>query len=73
MVGNGCVGDACSPGTLDAGTGRSTIGQTGSPVTRLSTYRNPFLFGCITALIFFPLTVMSPRIAGPTLSYSHRS
>ena len=36
-VGNGWVGAACSPGTVDAGTGRSSIGQTGSPVTRSNT------------------------------------
>ena len=34
FVGNGCVGDVHSPGTSDAGTGRSSIGQSGSPVTR---------------------------------------
>ncbi len=34
FVGNGCVGDARSPGTSDGGTGFSTIGHTGSPVTR---------------------------------------
>ena len=37
FVGNGCVGDAFSPGTVDAGTGRSSIGHTGLPVTRSST------------------------------------
>ena len=34
LVGKGCVGDARSPGTSDGGTGRSSIGQIGSPVTR---------------------------------------
>ena len=34
FVGNGCVGDIHSPGVSEPGTGRSTIGQTGSPVTR---------------------------------------
>ena len=33
----GWVGESCSPGTIDAGVGRSSIGQTGSPVSRLST------------------------------------
>ena len=37
LVGNGCVGQPCSPGTSLAGTGRSSIGQIGSPVTRLKT------------------------------------
>src|SRR4029077_19431938 len=33
--GNGCVGDASSPGTSDLGTGFSVIGKIGSPVMRL--------------------------------------
>ncbi len=37
FVGNGCVGEERSPGTVDRGTGRSSIGQTGSPVTRSKT------------------------------------
>ena len=31
---NGCVRDACSPGIVLAGTARSSIGKTGSPVSR---------------------------------------
>src|SRR5216684_2025724 len=34
LVGNGCVFEVFSPGTSDCGTGRSTNGQTGSPVVR---------------------------------------
>ena len=41
LVGNGCVGDSFSPGRSDCATGRSTIGQTGSPVTRLKVYAKP--------------------------------
>src|SRR5580693_8526149 len=37
LVGKGCVGQDSSPGTSDCGTLRSSIGQRGSPVTRLST------------------------------------
>src|SRR5262245_51040959 len=37
LVGNGCVGEYHSPGTSPFGTGRSSIGQTGSPVTRSKT------------------------------------
>ena len=37
LVGNGCVGEYHSPGTFPWGTGRSSIGQTGSPVTRSKT------------------------------------
>ncbi len=36
-TGNGCVGDAASPGTSLFGTGRSSTGNTGTPVSRLST------------------------------------
>src|SRR5437588_1603404 len=38
--GNGCVGEYHSPGTSPFGTGRSSIGQLGSPVVRSNTYRN---------------------------------
>ena len=31
LVGNGCVADVRSPGAVDCGTGRSSIGHTGTP------------------------------------------
>src|SRR6266849_10783401 len=68
FVGNGCVGDVFSPGTSDCGTGRSSIGHTGWPVTRSKTYRNDSLLGSATALIAFPLTVMSARIGAEEMS-----
>ena len=37
FVGNGWVGAYHSPGTSPGGTGRSSMGHTGSPVTRLKT------------------------------------
>ena len=37
LLGTGCVFDAISPGTAEAGTGCSSIGQTGCPVTRSNT------------------------------------
>ncbi len=37
FVGIGCVGELFSPGTVDFGTGRSSIGHTGLPVTRSKT------------------------------------
>ena len=37
LVGNGCVFAVCSPGTVDCGTGRSSIGHTGLPVARSKT------------------------------------
>jgi hypothetical protein len=45
QVGNGWVGEACSPGTSEAGTGRSSIGQTGSPVRRSKANTKPCLVG----------------------------
>src|SRR5580704_18871143 len=54
LVGNGCVGQASSPGTSDFGTVRSSTGQRGSPVRRLKTKRNPCLVGCATASTVFP-------------------
>jgi hypothetical protein len=52
---------ARSPGTSDGGTGRSSIGQIGLPVTRSNANRNPCLVTWATALIRWPLTVMSSR------------
>ena len=37
------------PGTVEAGMGISTIGQTGCPVTRSSTYTKPCLLSCASA------------------------
>src|SRR5687767_7783656 len=51
LVGNGCVGHVCSPGISLCGTGRSSIGQIGSPVTRSKTNRKPFLFASATTSI----------------------
>src|SRR5688572_14209785 len=48
LVGTGCVGDDHSPGTSDCGTGRSSIGHSGSPVLRLNTKRNPCLVAWAT-------------------------
>src|SRR6476659_1909132 len=52
--GNGWVGQVSSPGTSEAGTGLSSIGNKGSPVSRSSTYRNPTFDTCATASIVFP-------------------
>src|SRR3954468_16134574 len=70
FVGNGCVGAYHSPGTSPLGTGRSSIGQIGSPVSRLTTYSHACLVGCATALIVRPLTVMSTRIGAHGMSMS---
>src|SRR5262249_24414721 len=63
-VGNGCVLAATSPGTLEGGTSRSSIGQTGSPVTRSKTYTKACFVTWATALIYLPLTVMSRPVDG---------
>src|SRR5437660_5368327 len=68
LVGNGWVGDVFSPGASDCGTGRSTIGHTGWPVTRSKTYSQPTLCGSATALIIRPSTLMSARIGAEELS-----
>src|SRR5882762_701044 len=72
LAGNGCVGEYHSPGTSPFGTGRSSMGQMGSPVSRLKTYKKACLVGCATALTSFPLTVMSTSIGAQGMSMSQR-
>ena len=61
-VGKGWAGQTASPGmSVSVGTGRSSMGQTGSPVTRSKTYRNPCLLTCANALTGRPSTSMSTR------------
>ena len=43
LIGNGCVGDAFSPGTLLGGTGRSSMPKTGLPFRRSKMNINPIL------------------------------
>src|SRR5215216_2520630 len=54
FVGKGCVGQLWSPGTSDWGTGRSSIGKIGSPVSRLRRKRKPILVACATAGMSLP-------------------
>src|SRR5882757_10780248 len=49
MVENGCVGEASSPGISDFGTGRSSTGSRGAPVSRLSTKTCPIFVLTTTA------------------------
>src|SRR5437660_1501219 len=70
LVGNGCVGAYHSPGTSPFSTGFSTMGQIGSPVSRLKTYRKACLVGCATALIVRPLMVILARIGAQGMSMS---
>src|SRR5919204_16876 len=70
------MGEYHSPGTSPFATGRSSIGQIGSPVSRLNTYRKACFVGCATALIVRPSTVMSTEICAhtPVLPvYDHES
>ena len=57
-----------SPGTLDAGTGRSWIGQTGWPVTRSKTYTKACFVTWATALMRLRSTVMSIRLGAAGVS-----
>ena len=65
---NGCVGDASSPGTSLGGTGRSSIGKTGSPFSRLRTNSMPVLVAWITAGIRRPFREMVTSAGGEALS-----
>ena len=49
IVGNGCVGELCSPGTSVWGTARSSTGKSGAPVRRFSTNTWPILVLMTTA------------------------
>ena len=42
-VGKGWVGEGCSPGTASCGTGFSTIGKMGAPLSRSKVNRKPVL------------------------------
>ena len=49
-AGKGCVGDSVSPATLPScGTGRSSIGTSGSPVARSKMKTRPILVFCSNA------------------------
>src|SRR5436309_14333788 len=61
LTGNGCVGDACSPGTSLFGTGRSSISKIGLPVTRFSVNINPVLLTMMTAGTICPPRCRSTR------------
>ena len=64
LVGNGCVGQVTSPGTSLFATGRSSIGQTGRPVTRSKTNAKPCLVSWTTASTRVPSGVMVTRLGG---------
>ena len=70
FVGNGCVGLVFSKGTSDCGTGRSSIGQSGCPVTRSKRKTHDCLVGWATALTTLPFIVRSSRMGAHGMSQS---
>ena len=62
--GKGWVGEACSPGRLDAGTFLSSIGNNDSPFSLFNTNTNPCLVICTTASICFKSCVMVTKAGG---------
>ena len=54
FVGTGCVGHDTSPGASLLGTGRSSMGHMGFPVTRLNAKTNPALVASATMSTGFP-------------------
>src|SRR5688572_31273049 len=72
LVGKGCVGHVSSPGISLFGTGRSSIGQIGSPVTRSKTNRKPFLFASATTSIVRPSFLIVVSCGAELLSKSQR-
>ena len=66
----GWVGEYHSPGTSPAGTGCSSMGQIGSPVSRSKTYRNTCFVGWATALMVSPSMTTSSRIGAQGMSWS---
>ena len=73
LSGNGCVGHACSPGTVLLGTGRSSMPKSGSPVTRLKMKSNVIFVITATAGMVWPLRRTSMSVGAAGRSKSHRS
>ena len=73
FTGNGCVGDVFSPGTVLCGTGRSSMPNIGSPVTRLKMKSKPIFVICATAGIVLPFRVTSINVGCAPRSLSQMS
>ena len=73
FVGKGCVGQASSPGTSLFGTGRSSMGHNGSPVTRLNTKSSPDFEGTATISTILPLCRTVTSFGSVHRSRSQRS
>jgi hypothetical protein len=48
FTGTGCVGEAASPSRSEAGTGRSSTGKSGFPVSRSNRKTKPVFVTCAT-------------------------
>ena len=64
----GWVPEACSPGMSLAGTGRSSTGKIGRPVSRSSTNSIPVFVACSTAGTAAPSCVSVTSAGGDALS-----
>ena len=69
----GCVGHVASPGTSVCGTGRSSIGKNGLPVTRSNTKMKPCLVACATTSTLRPSWRSVSSFGDCGRSKSHRS
>ena len=69
-VGSTCVAASCSPSISDAGAFSCSIGNSGWPLSRSSTYSRPFFAVCATTSRFRPSCrmVMSDGGAGKSRS-----
>ena len=67
-IGKGWVGESTSPGAPFCGTGRSTTGITGRPVSRSSVNKSPCLVGCSTAGSLRPCQATMPSVGWAGLS-----
>src|SRR6185436_19760426 len=69
LVTKGCVGDVCSCFNVVWGTGRSSIGQIGTPVTRSKQYSQPCFDGEHTVLRGLPSIVASISSGADDMSW----
>ena len=71
--GSGCVGHACSPFRSEGGTGRSSIGKSGSPDARSNRKTKPLFAICATASTRSPPRDTVTRCGAAGRSRSQRS
>src|SRR5205085_10166327 len=73
LTGYGCVLAVRSPSSVEAGTLRYAIGNSGAPVARSKTYTYPVFVICATASTFFLSRVTVTSVGAAGKSQSHRS